>query len=495
MKKTTFNIAITAACLLCTVSCIKDLDIQQNGKLSASNMWKDAEDITSSTVGIYSNLRKNFAQTEINVFYWGELRVGEYMWGPSLQDGLLSANGAVVLKNVMTSACTVASWANLYSTIDQANAVLKYAPSVNMKESDRSYAIGQAAFARAYCYFWAVRIWGDVPLTLKPIESISQPETYPVRADKTEVYEQIKNDIKLALDNASNLGNDKYFATENAVNMLKAEYALWMYTNQKGGDSYLSMADEALTAIGISGKGLNSNYASIFDRTNKCSNEVIFALGNDQGEGLTGGYYTNYYFPNNFVAAAYRNNPVPIKSTQYWSYSKEFIDCLIASKTKNNDSRVDCNLGFGDYGITGNTLYWPNKFIGDMSGSSVILDADLMYYRYALAVMMDAELKYYQGNYSGALKSLNLIAQRAYGKSEFYKDTSKEAVLQALCDEYFLEFPCEGIIWWALIRLDKIWDYNPSLKERKQSDNILLWPITRDAINKNNKLTQTPGWN
>ena len=223
---------------------------------------------------------------------------------------------------------------------------------------------------------------------------------------------------------------------------------------------------------------------------------MVFALLNDQKEGLTGGYYIYYYHPSNLIAASYRNAPVPISSTQWWSYSQQFIDILEKSKNDNGDRRVDCNLGIGEYGASGQTISWPNKFLGDMSKQPVVLDCDLLYYRYALAVMMDAELKYYKKDYAGALKSLNLIAKRAYGKDNFYTEANRDAVLSALVNEYFLEFPAEGVIWWALIRLDKIWDYNPELKTMQQTNkNILLWPITASARNKNHKLTQTEGWN
>ena len=109
--------------------------------------------------------------------------------------------------------------------------------------------------------------------------------------------------------------------------------------------------------------------------------------------------------------------------------------------------------------------------------------------------MMDAELKYYKKDYAGALASLNIIAKRAYGIEDFYKTATRDAVLEALVNEYFLEFPAEGVIWWPLIRLDKIWDYNPELLAKKQKNpNILLWPISKSARNKNHKLTQTEGW-
>ena len=476
-------------------SCHGDLDIMQDNRLSASNMWQDASDVTTSTDGIYERMRANFVQAEVNVFYWGEARVGNYMWGPSLIHRVQNGNMIDVRMSTMSASTSSASWSALYTTIDQANAVLKYAPRVPMTDAERGYAIGQAAFARAYCYFWAARLWGDVPLVTVPIESVSQPETYPVRAPKANVYTQIGADIQTALDNAQYLGNDKYFATKDAVNMLKAEYALWMYSTQEGGDACLDMAEEALTAIGITSGRLLSKYGDVFSRTNKRNNEVIFALSNRQDEKLVGGYYQYFYMPNTDVASQYQQKPVPINATQWWSYSQNFVDILRASKKNNGDSRVDCNLGDGNYGAAGQNLTWPNKFLGDMSGAITILDSDLLYYRYAQAVMMDAELKYYKKDYKGALASLNIIAKRAYGKDNFYTDESRNAVLQAITDEYFLEFPAEGVIWWALIRLDKIWDYNPELKEKQAlNPNILLWPITASARNKNNKLTQTEGW-
>lgn len=127
--------------------------------------------------------------------------------------------------------------------------------------------------------------------------------------------------------------------------------------------------------------------------------------------------------------------------------------------------------------------------------NTYIFDVDLLYYRYALAVMLDAELKYYQDDYSGALKSLNIVAKRAYGVEDFYKETSKSAVLDALVHEYSIEFVEEGVIWWALIRLGKIEECNPTIAEYgKKNKNILLLPVSQAALNRNSNLTQTVGW-
>lgn len=478
-------------------SCHADLDIMQDNKLSVSNMWKSSVQVESSTYGIYSALRENFVQDQINILFWGELRVGGYMWGPSHVAQVWV--GRDVIENIMTSSTASANWSKLYSAIDQANAVLKYAPLVPMTDAQRSWAVGQAAFARAYCYFWAARLWGDVPLNLNPIESVSQPETYPSRAPKAEVYAQIAADIRTALDNAPNLGKDKYLATPDAVNMLKAEYALWMYTAQKGGDGYLEMAEEALSAIGVKAGDARfmSRYSEVFDghgAGDKNSAEVVFALYNSQSEKKLGGFSWYFTYASTQIPAQYQQKPVPIMQAQWLDYGDDFIAKLRDSRDRNGDTRVGMNLGDGPYGNDGRVITWPNKFIGDLSTSSMVKDCDILYYRYALAVMMDAELKYYRRDYQGALSSLNIIAKRAYNNDKFYTDATDAGVLQALCDEYLLEFPCEGVVWWALIRLDRIWEYNAYLKARRDDTNILLWPVSKSARDKNSNLTQTEGW-
>jgi len=497
IKNILFALSVWAAAAG-VVSCDKFeplLDIKQDGAISFSNMWQDANDVVTSTNGIYYRLRSCFVQDECNVFYWGEARVGEYMWGPGLDAKATDANKRAVLLSNMTGATGSCSWSALYTAIDQANSVIKYAPKVDMDQAQRDYCLGQAYFARAYCYFWAARLWGDVPLNLLPVEGTNQPETYPERAPKAEVYERIGLDIEEAQARAAQLGSDAYFATAAAVNLLDAEYSLWMYSTQNGGDAFLDRAGSALGAMGLNRSRLSDNYSDVFDRTKKKGKEVIFALRNDQTEKLTGGYYFYFYHPTSAIDGKYVNNPVPAYKTQWWSYSQNFVDILQASRKDHGDKRVSTNLGIGSYGSgDGRTLSWPNKFLGEMTGSLVILDADLLYYRYAEAIMLDAELKYYRKDYDGALASLNIIADRAYGKA-IYTSATRDDVLRALCNEYFLEFPAEGVIWWALIRLGKIWDYNPSLKAKEASNpNILLWPLTNSAINRNNKIKQTEGW-
>ena len=498
MKKI-FGYILTAALGLASLaSCHQDLNIVYDNKLTKDIMWQDPSDLEQSVPAMYSLLRGFLGASERNVFYLGEIRVGDYMWGPSLKDKVQDNFKIACRHNIMNPSNTI-GWGSAYNVIDQANAVLMHATDCNASEADVNAAYAQAYFARAFAYFYAVRIWGEIPLNLKPVESTTQPECYPEQATAAQVYEQIGKDIEAAEACGDVLGSDKYLGTKDALMMLKAEYALWMYSTQDGGNAYLDMAESALNAIGISSSKLLPNYGKIFDRGNRKNAEVIFAMNNTST--ATAGYQVYFCHSNVNIASKYRQSPVPISSTQWWHYSPGFQKILLDSKAA-GDTRVDTNLGIGNYGADGGEISWCNKLLGDMSGSAVRFDNDLLYYRYALAVMMHAELKYYQGKYADANKSLNLIAKRAYGKDDYYTATGKDEVLNNIVKEYFLEFPAEGVIWWALIRTGKIWDYEPNSEiagqtfatMRQKNPNILLWPIPQGSLNKNPKWHQIQGW-
>ncbi|MCF0174149.1 MAG: RagB/SusD family nutrient uptake outer membrane protein [Bacteroidales bacterium] len=506
MKKTFITISIVIAAVISLASCKKDpLDITYGMSLNSTTMWKDPSDLTQSVPGIYLRLRNYFSDSECNVFYFGEIRVGDSMWGPSIE-AKVADNFKIGVRHNLLNGSTTIGWSGLYSTIDQANAVLKYADKCRATQDVVDWARAQAYFARAYCYFWAARIWGYCPINLNPVESTTQEECYPKQHTPAEVLAQVGEDLKACEPIVDQLGTNKYFGTKAAFYMLKAEYGLWMYSTQNGGEEYLTLAEDALKALGISSSGLLTNYGDIFSRTNKVNNEVIFALNNTATS--KAGYQVYFFHPENAIAKEYQNKnggPVPIDATQWWSYPQSFVDYLKASEAA-GDKRVKTNLGYGPYSSAADKheITWCNKFLGDMSVTPVVRDCDHLYYRYAQAVLMDAELKYYKKDYAGANKSLNIIAKRAYGVDNKYTSLSPNDVLKNIVTEYTLEFPAEGVIWFALIRTGAIWDYEPNNERpgvtfrdmKEKNPNILLWPIANGSINKNpGNITQVPGWN
>ena len=59
-------------------------------------------------------------------------------------------------------------WRGLYVVVANANLVIENVPNITMDEAAKTKVIGEALFLRAWAYFYAVRLWGDIPLILSP---------------------------------------------------------------------------------------------------------------------------------------------------------------------------------------------------------------------------------------------------------------------------------------------------------------------------------------
>lgn len=170
-------------------------------------------------------------------------------------------------------------------------------------------------------------------------ESIGR-EIYPSRSPWAEVYAQVAQDIESALTHITSNAQGCYYATVDNINMLKADFALWMYAAQKGGDSYLTMAGEALDAV--TRTPLLGKFADVFDVKNKANKEIAFALHVDAtNEVHSASYIQRFIWGSTQVKASYRNveGGVPVSSNQWFCYADEFIGELKRNKEQNNDQR------------------------------------------------------------------------------------------------------------------------------------------------------------
>lgn len=465
-------------------SCHKDLDIVQNNQLSANNMWKTEADVRSAVFGAYVYVRNSL---KTNIMYWGEYRNG--LWGPGTFGTLHDAHMSSTVSSTMNATNSYASWTNLYTTINQANLIIRAAQEMDISQEAKGFALSHGHFIRAYMYFLIGRTWGDAPLALEGFESTEQ-DMYLSRAPQAEVFAQVEADLATAQVHVSHMGSNKAIATAAALAMLQADFGLWMYRVQEAGDSYLAAAESAIATLALSPDRLETNFAKIFDPAAKKGKEIIWALHQEQGES-EGGFMRPQLWNSSYILPAHRNTTVPIIENQWWVYTDAYIDLI---QENASDQRSAVTYAHGPYGTGNQEVGWANKYVGRVISGTRVLDDDIVMYRYAQAYLLDAEIKYYRSNYSGALASVNVVANRAYGQANHYTDTAPAAVLQALVTENLKEFASEGNTWWTLIRTDKVWDYNPSVASQHNKTNILLWPITQSAINRNRNLTQTVGW-
>ncbi len=474
---------------LCFTSCHKDLDIIQNSQLSAAGMWTDEGDARAAMFGAHQFMRVAFNQ---GLAYWGEYRTG--LWGPGTHGGLSQTTRDQVYQSNMLPSHPHANWENLYRTINQANLILKYTPDLPFaSEVGKNEVLANALYIRAVCYFWIARIWGDAPLVLEGYESSTQ-DFWPSRAPVEQVLAQVEADINEGLTLMPASVTAKKTASPASLNTLKADFSLWMYKVRNAGDQYLTAAETAVNAaLGNSHLALSTNYADIFATNTEEGPEVIFAWNYELNE-YTGGYPSDYQFNSATVSPIYHFNPIVVGTGQQWTfYTDQYVNILTEVP---GDTRLATNYQSFYDNLMGQNFTFTNKYKGSWVNNTLVLDADIILYRLADVYMFDAEVKYYRANYSGAVQSINQVVKRAYGVDNYYSASLNQSqVKELLIKERLKEFPAEGKLWWDLIRLDAVYDYNTHLAAKQGQQNILLWPLSNSSINDNPNLGgQTPGW-
>lgn len=167
MKKIVYFI-----CSLFIFSCSNSLDVVPVSSLTVSSMWKSEEDVSGAMYGMYSQLR---SVLNTNFIYWGDCRSG--VIGDGLAPG---ANYQDMYNNTLDMQDDGTNWQSLYTTINDCNLILKYTPDLTFRnENDKNFILANAYFVRALCYFYAARVWGNVPILINGTVSDSQEDLIP----------------------------------------------------------------------------------------------------------------------------------------------------------------------------------------------------------------------------------------------------------------------------------------------------------------------------
>lgn len=469
-------------------SCHKDLDVTQTSQLSAASMWTDQNDAIAGMYGAHQFMRTAFNQSLV---YWGEYRTG--LWGPGNHKGLSQTARDQVYQSTMANTHSHADWENLYRTINMANLVLKYTPGIAFSsDQKKNEVLANAHYVRAVCYYWIARVWGDAPMVLEGYESAAQ-ELHPLRSTAEQIFAQVKSDIESGISLMPSSVTEKKTASLASLNMLKADFSLWMYKVRNAGDAYLQDAATAVAAVKATpGLGLETDYSRIFSSASEGGREVIYAFNYAQDE-HTGGYPADYQFNSATVSPGYHFNPIVVGTGQQWTfYTDEYVDVLTANPA---DTRLNTTYQTFYDNLMGQMFHWTNKYRGTWLNNTLVLDSDIIMYRLADAYMYEAEIKYYQNDYPGAVAAVNQLVQRAYGTPNYYPASLNQAeVKDMIVKERMREFPSEGKLWWDFIRLDVVFDMNPHLAAKQNQPNILFWPLSNNSLNDNPNLSQTEGW-
>ena len=194
--------------------------------------------------------------------------------------------------NVSDNPCLDEYWEMFYAGVDVCNNALKYVPECSVIDDNKKAAyLGDAYFLRALYYSQMVAMWGPIPYNAEPINSINNN---PVRVPEAEVYGNILNDLKQAMDNykkanimdgksATADGRAYYYSAEALYARVALYAASWLGANAVSG--YGNLYTEALNAandvINNSGAKFYSRFSDTWNMNNEeatTNTENLFAV-------------------------------------------------------------------------------------------------------------------------------------------------------------------------------------------------------------------------
>ena len=184
MKKVSFYIS-AAIIALGFSSC--DLDSVSMKEADTSNFPVTSEQIDQTLAGVYQNLNEINKNPQESFHYWSLLASDDMLGGGGANDKLMQA--CDLLCNYGTN-MTENFWKARYEGINRANTVIEALETVEMDETKKAQALGEAKFLRAFYYYELASMYGRVPLNL----STANPENTTPPSAAT-IWGQILQDL------------------------------------------------------------------------------------------------------------------------------------------------------------------------------------------------------------------------------------------------------------------------------------------------------------
>lgn len=445
-------------------------------------VFKDASSVEAALAGVYSDFKNEYYQ--LDYFVNGDAQSDDAYAG-----GDNPANFQIdEYKLDATNTNVSRDWAYLYGTIGKANKVINNVMKVTdpaLSDARKKQILSEASFIRAFMYFQLVQLWGDAPLLLTDVQTISAeklaeiyPILFPARMPQSEIYKQIIADLETALENVPVTAANKGFATKGAVNTLLAK----VYATQEPHDwaKVKKYCDDVIAG----GYSLLPDYNQIWDNANENSSESIFEI-NYNGGASDGNWGVKIF-----------------RGLDWKKFNLPSNDLVAAFEAENDQIRKDASIVFLDVSGKWSDKRWPqthypfiNKYHIFTEGST----QNYIFYRLADVLLLKAEALNEMNDISGAANIVNQIRTRV--KLPNTSAANQSDMRLAIEKERRLELAFEGHRWYDLKRTGRaIAVMNAAKGENNTSlgynltANRLVWPIPQAELDKNGKLTQNTGY-
>jgi len=361
-------------------------------------------------------------------------------------------------------------WNGLYRIIANANLALEKIPGIDFRapatEAQKNKLIGEAKFLRAWAYFNVVRLWGDAPLITLP-QTADSDDFNPSRTPQEQIYNLIVEDLIAAEGAGLPVTETSGRATQMAVKSLLSKVYLTMagFPLNKGASHYKLAADKALEVISYSKANptvlnLFDTYREIHQESLKNRVEHIFQI---QYNTAVAGFPLNDYFPN-FKPVTYSGPSGTGSTVPTKSFYDSFDDADLRKKNQDgwfytsyftNGNGVPFDLGapyvFKHFNVT--ALGGPGITPTRLNNLNVNL------IRYAEVLLIYAEAQNEVGGVTQeAYEAFKRIRDRAQLTTPAMGSYSQSSFREAVWKERWYELCYEGITWFDMVRLRKVFN-------------------------------------
>lgn len=490
MKKITILLTITT---IYFGGCNKDfLKEEPESFITAENLFTSQSGALAGLNAAYANL-KNFRNSGramlIGVVGTDEGQLGIDEAGVTDRLGLDSYDGNFNSLNPHITQM----WRTCYLGIARSNGIIQNVPAISMDEALKKRIIAEASFLRALQYFWAVQLWGDIPIITKVIDNADKYD-YP-RKKIEDVYKLIIEDLTRAETDLpdSYSGADIGRATRGAAKALLGKVYLSAPGTQRDYVKAATILQEVITSNRYS---LLTNYADLFDVTKENNAESVFEVQFKSPEqtnnmsfctgsravpdNILGGGYA-WFIPTDYCFNSFEANdtrkPVTFR-TQFFNAAGQLL-----TSAANPEHLKPHVKKFEDPSVSPANAVGKNTYV----------------IRYADVKLMYAEALNEQNRVLEAQTVLNELRGRA--NATLAVGLSQSQLRDAILNERMKELCFEGWRWFDLKRTGKLVQLAGQNNPRamgKVADKNNLFPIPLSEINNNDGINpehQNPGYN
>lgn len=466
-------------------SCSKFLDVQPISEIPENQMWLNEREVNAGVNEIYNAFREAI---RTNYFSWGEFRADNFVVA---NEGANSENERLII-NQLTNDMAVTNWAGLYNVISHANYAIKYIPNAEIADdAKKNDYLAQAYAMRALAYFFAVRVWGDVPVYLEPIQSVEQG-SFKERTPRQDVLRNvIYSDLKQAEYLINPLNVERKRISRAGIYAIQADVLMWLEDYVEA-DEVLSKLNTLTSRWRFEPSMSQMNYTFNTDLNRKLGddrpnndeyggpNELIFVVHFDLEESSPSQIYS--LFSGTFLLSPKLRNRF-VAADQATPRDLRFDNFLITAPLAPGEYRLH------KYGINGVTI--PNTQFSDCEMAYPL-------YRFTDMVLLQAECKARLDKFQDALNLISSTVRNRAGVASLTPSVgqfaSREELVDYILDERQIELVGEGKRWFDLVRTGRAVEVMQPINGMS-NENQTLFPLHFNIPLRNPNIKQNPGYN